>query len=239
MSDFLNRDEPNFVFKGINALVDMGCVIEKELPDVKAQPNIEELTIIGRNGSLTEWYGDYKPYDLDVGKISIPYERLEEVKRWLSGNGKLITHNDVDKYIEAIPKFSTDFVFDNEWGEFYSFELSFRCQPLKRKVNEQPLVLNMPTLTFFNAGTENSYPKIEFNNSGNIYFKVICNETELIVPNLVKGPVTIDCDKGLVIQNGNFVRSIGEWPVIIPGHNKVSIYGDYTEAKLFMRSAWT
>ena len=82
----------------------MGCIIEKELPDITAQPNIEEISVLGRSGSLLEWYGDYKSYDLPVGTVTIPYENLEEVKRWLSGGGKLITHNDIDKVIDAIKK---------------------------------------------------------------------------------------------------------------------------------------
>ncbi len=31
---FMNRDEPNFIWKGLNAVLDMGCVIENELPDI-------------------------------------------------------------------------------------------------------------------------------------------------------------------------------------------------------------
>ena len=102
MTDFLSNDKPNFIFNGINALTDMGCIIEKELPDITAQPNIEEISVLGRSGSLLEWYGDYKSYDLPAGTVTIPYENLEEVKRWLSGGGKLITHNDIDKVIDAV-----------------------------------------------------------------------------------------------------------------------------------------
>ena len=80
MTEFLNSDEPNFIFKGINALIDMDCIIETELPDIQAQPRIEEISIVGRNGTLTEWYGDYESYDLGIGKISIPYENLRKVK---------------------------------------------------------------------------------------------------------------------------------------------------------------
>lgn len=73
MTTFLEKNEPNFIFKGLNATTDMGCIIEKELPDIQAQPSIEEISIIGRSGTLTEWYGDYKPYDLNVGAVTIPY----------------------------------------------------------------------------------------------------------------------------------------------------------------------
>lgn len=238
MKEFLNSDEPNFIFKGVNALVDMGCIIEKEIPDIQARPNIDEISVVGRSGTLTEWHGDYEPYDLDVGKISILYANLEEVRRWLTGSGELITHNDYGKFIEAIPDFSLARKYENEWGYFYTFDLTFRCQPLKRKVNEQPLLLNRASQTFFNPGSIKSFPKIEFYNAQNVYFKLVCNHVELTLPHLGKGAVTIDCEKGMAIQGGEIVRSVGEWPEIYPGENEVSIYGDYLDAKLFMRSLW-
>ncbi|GAB7389552.1 phage tail protein [Lactococcus garvieae] len=237
MMNFLNKDEPNFIFKGKNALIDMGCIIEKELPEVKAQPNIEELTILGRSGSLTEWYGDYKAYDLPIGKISIPYSNLEEVKRWLSGKGKLISHNDPDKYIEAIPNFSTDFNFDNEWGEFYSFELSFRCQPFKRKVNEVPIIMDATSVHFFNPGTENSYPLIEIE-GGSGDLTLFFNGGNFKLKNLTSELLTIDTEKGFAKQNNSGVISVGEWPEVVPGENSIYYSGKMTRAKVWMRSVW-
>lgn len=238
MNEFLNFDEPNFIFKGINALVDMDCIIETELPDIQAQPRIEEISILGRSGTLTEWYGDYEPYDLDIGKISIPYENLRKVKQWLRGAGQLISHNDYDKYIEAVPSFSSPLKFENEWGCFYTFELTFHCQPFKKRVNEQPILLNKSELSFYNHGDVKSFPRVEFYNSKNIYFKIICNDVELSLPTLSKGKVEIDFEKGMAVQNNKLVPSVGEWGEILPGKNKVSVYGDYVDGKLFMRSLY-
>ena len=237
MTDFLNPDEPNFVFNGINALIDFECIIESEIQDVKAQPNIEEITILGRSGTLTEWYGDYSAYDLSIGTVTIPYHRLEEVKRWLSGSGKLITHNDYDKYLEAIPKFSSPLEFENEWGAFYKFELTFRCQPFKRKINEKRLTFKERKNTFFNTGSVNSYPIIEVaTNTGNL--EVTLNGTTLRLLNLSNAWVIIDCEKGEITQLDNMVRSIGEWPEIIPGQNEISFSDNFIESIVLMRSSW-
>ena len=237
MTDFISSDKPNFIFNNVNALTDMGCIIEKELPDINAQPNVEEITVLGRSGSLLEWYGDYKPYDLNVGAVTIPYENLEEVKKWLSGSGKLITHNDVDKVIDATVSFSNSTTFENEWGIFYTFDLTFRCQPLKRKINEQPIKLNSKNM-LFNPGTERSFPILEVDTIGGS-LEINCNDVILTIPSMFEGAVKIDCEKGLVIQNNRQLMTVGEWPEIIPGENNVSITGIYSEAKIFMRSAWT
>jgi len=237
LTDFLNPDEPNFVFKGVNAVIDFECIIESEIPDIKAQPNIEEISVIGRSGTLTEWYGDYDTYDLPIGDVSIPYGNLEEVKRWLSGSGQLISHNDCDKYIEAIPKFSSPLEFENEWGTFYKFELTFRCQPFKRKVNEKKLVIKEPTSTFFNPGSVNSFPIIEIaTNEGDL--EVNLNGTIIKLLNLSKDWVIIDCEKGEINQLNKMVRSIGEWPEIVPGENEISFSNNFIEATVSMRSSW-
>ena len=193
MTDFLSNDKPNFIFNGINALTDMGCIIEKELPDITAQPNIEEISVLGRSGSLLEWYGDYKPYDLPVGTVTIPYENLEEVKRWLSGGGKLITHNDIDKVIDATVSFSNAITFENEWGVFYNFSLMFHCQPLKHKSNEQSIELHSKN-NLFNPGSVPSYPIIYFETGGG-NFEIACNDVSLKIPSMLNGSVTIDCEK--------------------------------------------
>lgn len=237
MMDFFNSDEPNFVFKGMNALIDFGCIIESEIPDIKAQPNIEEITVIGRSGTLTEWYGDYSAYDLQIGTITIPYENLEEVKRWLTGTGKLITHNDYDKYIEATPKFSNPLEFGNEWGVFYKFELTFRCQPFKKKVNEKSLSIKERSKIFFNAGAINSYPLIEVaTKAGDL--EVNLNGTTIKLINLSNAWVVVDCEKGEVTQLERSISSIGEWPEIIPGQNQISFSGNFIEAEITMRSSW-
>lgn len=235
--DFFNSDEPNFIFNNINALIDFGCIIESEIPDIKAKPRIEEISIVGRSGTLQEWYGDYETYDLSIGNVTIPYENLEEVKRWLTGGGKLITHNDSDKFIQATPTFSEPLEFRNEWGLFYSFDLTFRCQPFKRKINEQFILINSGMNIMINEGIEKSFPIFELGvRSETVVIR--CNDSELKILNLKNGLLTIDCELGLISQDNLQKNSIGDWPEIIPGQNKISIIGDYYSAKIWLRSVW-
>ena len=98
--------------------------------------------------------------------------------------------------------------------------------------------MNQSELSFYNHGDVKSFPRIEFYNSKNIYFKIICNDVELSLPTLSEGKVEIDFEKGMAVQNNKLVPSIGEWGEILPGENKVSVYGDYVDGKLFMRSLY-
>ncbi|EGP9917735.1 phage tail protein, partial [Listeria monocytogenes] len=41
----MNRDEPNFIWKGLNAVRDMGCIIENELPDILPNKRYDTYSI--------------------------------------------------------------------------------------------------------------------------------------------------------------------------------------------------
>ena len=99
---FMNPDEPNFIWKDLNAVRDMGCIIENELSEVLPNKRYETYSIIGRSGEFNETFNDYEPFDYEIEDVTIPYENLAAVKRWLTGKSKLITHNDEDKYLDAI-----------------------------------------------------------------------------------------------------------------------------------------
>ncbi len=89
-----------------------------------------------------------------IKDVSVSYERLPEVKRWLSGQSELITHNNVNVYVNAVCNINNEVEYVNEWGTFYSFEIIFRCEPLKRKVNELFINLKKGENIVINHGDE-------------------------------------------------------------------------------------
>ena len=56
--------------------------------------------------------------------------------------------------------------------------------------------------------------------------------------NLSKDWVIIDCEKGEVQQSNKMIRSIGEWPEIVPEKNEISFSNNFIEAIVSMRSSW-
>lgn len=236
-SDYLEPDTPNFIFKGENALLDHGLIIENELPEVTPVPNIEEISILGRNRVLTEWHGDYEPYDLDVENITIPYDHLSEVKRWLRGSGRLITHNDIDKYVEAKVNIDRPVEYENEWGVFYTFDISFRCQPLKYKANEPFLAVVTGNNVVEDHGMEKANPYFEiFSQGGDV--SVEANGRKLTVLNTNAGLLKIDTESGVVTQPTKKLFTRGYFPFIVPGTNIIKLSGNIASAKVKLRSVW-
>lgn len=235
MENTLDKYTPNFIFNNGNALFDYGLIIEEELPYIVAERRYDEITLIGRSQALHSWYGDYEPYTLKVQNISIPFENLGEVKRWLRGNGKLISHNDPDKYLEVICKTSREYL--NEWGTFYKFDIEFVCQPLKRKVNEGYKLLNRGDNIIWNDGDEKSAPYFEIDsNGGDITISI--GDSSLTLINTFKGILTVDNQTGKYIQNNFQQRSKGKWVSVEPGENNIKIQGNINSAKVLLRSVF-
>lgn len=234
---FMNPDEPNFVWKNLNAVIDMECIIETELPDIMPNKRYETYTIQGRNGELTETFDDYEPFDFKVEDITIPHSKLREVKRWLTGKSQLITHNEPDKYLDAICSMSKEVSFENEWGYFYTFDITFRCQPFKRKVGESPKVFNMPKIDLYDHGDEKTQPYFEIDSKGGNLSIKIGNRT-LTVLNTMVGTVTIDTELGKVMQEGMPLFTQGDWPLLLPGKNTIELSGKFDQIRFWNRSVY-
>lgn len=234
---FMNSDEPNFIWNNYNAVADMGCIIEKEIVEISPLKRYETSEVTGRSGELHETFGDYEAYDFEIKDITIPYENLQIVKRWLRGFGKLITHNDLDKYRECICSMKKGLEFENEWGVFYSFSVIFRCQPFRKKVNETPIFLSKGLNYFHDPGDETSNPYLEIMSKGGNIELQIANK-KLMILNTLAGLVTIDNEKGKVMQSGVPLFTKGDWLTNNSTQSNISIKGNFSEAKLFVRSVW-
>lgn len=234
---FMNSDEPNFVWNNYNAVADMGCIIEKEISEISPLQRYETSEITGRNGELHETFGDYEAYDLEINNITIPFKNLPLIKRWLRGSGKLITHNDLDKYRECICNMKKGMEFENEWGVFYTFSIVFRCQPFRKKVNESPINLKAGLNYFVDHGDETSHPYLEIIcKGGDINLQI--DDQQLTIINPLNGLITIDNERGKVMQSGMPLFTKGDWLKNGPGQSSIKVSGNFSDIKLWVRSVW-
>lgn len=235
--NFMDPDEPNFIWKGRNALMDMDCIIESELPEISANKRYETYSVVGRSGELHETFDDYEAYDYEIEDITIPRERLSDIKQWLSGRSRLITHNDADKYRDCICTMSKPMEFKSEWGVFYTFKAVFRSQPFRRKVREVPIEFANGTLKFFDPGQEVAKPYFEIQSTGGDITLKIGSRT-LTVLNSLAALVTVDCENGKVMQEGLPLFTKGDWLKIQPGENTLTVTGTVESGKMWNRSVW-
>lgn len=233
----MDKDTPNFVFNNGNALIDYGCIIENELPEITAQPNVLIKKIPGRSGDMHTWDGDYLSYELKVEDVSIPYENYPEVIRWLRGSGTLITHNDPDKYRDVFVSIKNEQEYRNEWGVFYTFDITFECQPFKKRVSETTIKLTKGENTVVDLGMEVAKPYFEFTSIGGDISIITENKTFKLL-NTKAGLITLDSEMGLAIFDGSIVKTQGDYPVVSPGTNVITLDGAFSKATMKQRSVW-
>nr|WP_242596604.1 phage tail protein [Enterococcus plantarum] len=212
-------------------------IIEQELPYIVAKRKYEETPVLGSNRILHEWFEDYEPYDLEISNVSIPYENLAKVKRWLLGESTLITHNDPDKYCHAVCNMSKEQPYQNELGIFYTFSIVFRCDPLKYRVNEPEIKLKHGANFVTNHGDDKSAPFFEFESSGGD-ITLECNEYKLTIMNTGKGKVTVDTELAMCVQNNIQLRTKGKWMRVSPGNQTIKVTGNNISGKIQMRGVY-
>lgn len=228
---------PYFIFNNQHSLIDYDCIIENELHEMSAEERVETIKILGRNGSLHRSYGDYDSYEYEIKAITIPCDRLDDVRQWLRGTGKFILHTDIDKYREARVMMGAPFEYENEWGVFYTFNLVFECQPFRYKVVEQLNSLKKGGNEIFNPGTENARPLFEIHTlGGDITFTVNNQVFHLI--DTKAGLITLDCELSQAFFDGTIIKSKGQYPQLKPGVNKIDIFGNVKNITLQKRSVW-
>lgn len=234
---FMKPDEPNFIWKNLNATIDMDCIIESELPEIMPAKRYETYTVQGRNGELNETFGDYEAFNLEIKNVTIPHFKLRDIKNWLSGRSQLIVHNDPDKYLDAICSLGKEIKYENEWGIFYTFDVTFRCQPFRRKVGEAPKIFNLAEIDIYDHGDEKAYPYLEIDSKGGNITIQIANKAITIL-NTLATVVTIDTELGKVIQENLPLFTKGEWPYLVPGKNHIKISGKFKEVRFLNRSVY-
>ncbi|MBC2367837.1 hypothetical protein HBP99_04280 [Listeria booriae] len=228
---------PFFIFKNIDSRR-MGCVIESELKDVRAEKREEIVKFTGRSGSFRKSYGDYDSILYPVEMSLLDFDNREDIKRWLSGSGTFILHHDVDKFREArVVGESLD--FDNEWNIMSTFTITFELQPFRYKVRESPIDLTKGDNLFVNLGTEASFPLFIFKTSGGNMTITIENKTFTLVNTVANTSITLDCENGLCYRDGSLVITKGDFPRLPIGDVKVTIAGNFTSGTMKGRWIWT
>ncbi|NFP92418.1 phage tail family protein [Clostridium sporogenes] len=128
---------PYFIFNNINSL-DMGIVVNKLPPIVKAEKNIEKIEVIGRNGFLTQNYGTYKGTVRSIECTLVEGTKIDEVIAWLDGYGDLIVSNRPDRTYKAT--IINQIPLSQVIPQIHEFIIQFDCQPFGYSLNDSPIM---------------------------------------------------------------------------------------------------
>ena len=224
----------SFTWKGKNSFSDYGILISQRPPISKAERNIEEIEIPGRNGDLTIDYNTYKSITIPLECTLSDGNYLDEIKVWLDGFDKLILSWQEDRYYNAKSVSGID--IEQSIEIYGDFPIIFKAQPFGYSISNDLITL-VSQGTVFNPGTINSKPVIKVFGTGSIVLNI--NSTVINLTN-VSGYVTIDSElvdayKDTLLKNTDMA---GNFQELIPGNNTISWSGTVTKIEITPNWRW-
>ena len=114
---------------------------------------------------------------------------------------------------------------------------NFRCEPLKRKVNEDFVSLKKGENDITNHGDEICFPLFEIQSTGGD-ISITCGKNTLILINTPAGLLSLDNELAVCVHEGRMQRTKGNWIRMTPGTNKVKVTGSVSSIKIKVRSVY-
>ncbi|MBN7576023.1 phage tail protein [Clostridium sp. 2-1] len=191
------------------------------LPPIQlSTPKIDEKSVDGRDGTLTE----FKGYDSDTKSVECDYFGNDPMRllNWLQGDGEVVFGSLPDRYYKAkinnvIP---ISQIIENQ---MYTFTIQFRCQPFGYLLDgKETLTLTSSTILNNNKATHTSKPDIKIYGSGSCAFTI--NSRTFNIKNIPNGSIAINSFLEEVLENKGDQME-GYFPYLDVGENAISWTG--------------
>jgi len=225
----------SFTWKNQDSYLDYGIVINIKPPLVRAEKNVEEIEIPGRDGDITVDDGTYKPIIFPFTCTLLDDTNLDEVKFWLDGYSDLILSWQSDRSFKA--KMINKIDIEQSLETFGEFPLIFKAQPFGYSLNNRLITVTNTPSTIINTATKDSKPVIKIYGNGNIELTVNSNVIHLInvIDYVTIDSDLLDCYKDTALQNNNMS---GEFPTLQIGTNAISWVGTVTKVEITPNWRW-
>ena len=215
----------------------------KEINNLSSpQRSIETFTVPGRNGEVVIDNRNFENFVLSIECYldctnKDKNNTSREIKKWLQSDfsyNELICSDDLDFYYEAYCDTKLDFEYVSK--NFESFLISFNCKPYKKKIDEDVIVINEPSVIYNNYMESN--PLIKVVGTGDIVVNI--NNQKLILKDL-ENEIEVDCEimnaykkvnEDIVLLNN---KMYSDFPILEHGENNISFEGDVARIEIVPR----
>mgnify|MGYP001585048294 CR=1 FL=1 len=224
----------SFIWKNLDSYIDYGIVINTLPPSTKAEKNVEEIPIPGRNGDITVDDGTYKPITFTLTCTLLDASKINEVKSWLDGYSDLVFNWEVDRYYKA--KLINRIDISQSMDTLGEFPLIFKAQPHAYALNNNIITISSPG-TIYNPSSADSAPKLKVYGSGDILLNIGTQQFGLLD---VDGYVTIDCEMMECYKDEDLKNTStqGEFFKLEPGINSIDWMGNVSKIEIIPNWRW-
>lgn len=229
---------PTITFKNQPSTDISGLLIQKLPPITRAEMRYDTTEIDGRPGVIVEELGPaaYKK-KMKIG-LHGDFD-IDEIAKYFSGSGRLITSDEPTKYYNASCLDGIDF---EKLLRFREADVTFLVQPFKYLQGEADVALDIDgetELEVTNQGLEHSPAKIRLEGEGTI--QIAINGLEVFAIDIDEaGYVIVDALQEDAYITGALKNSnmTGEFPLLDPGDNTITWTGTLTRIVVTPNSRW-
>ncbi len=214
-----------FIYNGISSK-DMGVILKKLPPITKPKKRIEIVQVPGRNGTLHIDENCYEPINISLECTLKKNINVRDITKWLIEFGTITFSDELDKYYNAT--ITNSIPLERVFRLYREFIIQLELQPIAQSTQEYIYNCNNTNENTLKIDSSaEMYPYIKLTGTGEVKLTInnkICTvtiddeyiELDSELQNAYKG-----------VKNKNDKMN-GEFPILIPGNNKIQITGNAT-----------
>lgn len=221
----------SFTFKGYKSYDDLGIIVKNMPAIARAEKNIEEIKVNGRNGNLHIDNNTYNSKSYTIECILFDETKLDLIKSVFQGTGVLTLSTESNREYNATIKNQID--FSKYLTYLREFPLKFDVEPFSASKTLKTLEFTENS-SFSVDGTAEVKPAIKITGTGTITL----NNVQIQV---TESDIEIDCDLMECIKN-NINKSdkvnLLDFPSLIPGTNSLVLGTGVTKVTIMYKERW-
>lgn len=216
-----------FIFKD-KSTIDLDIIVNK-LPDIESpEEEGEYIKVPGRDGYLFQSDGCYSELNKKVETTLRNLEKVNKIKSWLTGEGKLILSSEPDVFYKARIKEKLNI---KRSKSVWEADINFICKSFGYIHSGQDMITLETETELYNQGTYKSQPIITVYGTGDITLTV--NSKNVILTNITDH-ITLNSEieeayRDLLNMNNSM---LGEFTEFETGTNEISWAGNVTKIEV-------
>ena len=214
-----------FIYNGINSK-DMGVILKELPPIIKPRRRMEIIQVPGRNGTLHIDENCYEPISISLECTLKSNIDARSITNWLTNFGTITFSDEPDKFYNAA--ITNSIPLERVFRIYREFIIQLELQPIAQSIQEYTYNCNNTSENILKIdSTAEMYPYIKISGTGEVTLSVNHKVSTLKID---EEYIELDCElqnayKGTKSKND---KMNGEFPILIPGDNKIQITGNAT-----------
>ena len=234
--------EKKLIFNNICS-EELEIIVVEGPPEVLSEEEYEEISIEGRNGTVTINKGTFPNIEKSFILTTINLDQdinlmIEKIKTWLFKikDNKLLYA--IPNRYNIVKKIVIEEDIKTTFEEYGDFKVKFICEPFYYDLLEKNITVTQKQTNIYNNGDFASSPRVIIYGTGD--FQITINDTTVQINNVAER-VLLDSKLFLCLdkdKNNKSIDMIGNFPLLDKGKNTITWIGNITKLDIEPRTIY-